>query len=72
MVWLELTSDQTSAWRNADILRRHLQLELPALLPDRPTIGDPRPNSELVAVRAHSASRLNQLAKEWVSDQAAE
>jgi hypothetical protein len=69
MVWLELTSDQKSAWRNADTLRRHLQLELPALLPDRPTIGDPRPNSELVAVSAHSASRLNQLAKEWVSDQ---
>jgi len=65
LVWLELTGDRTSGWRNADALRRHLGLELSEVIPAAPPSHDPRPDQELAAVRATAARELNQLVKEW-------
>lgn len=68
LIWLDLTGRHDSAWRNADALRRHLTLEVGAVLPRQPPAGDPRPDSDLVAVRVASEKLLNALVREWQAD----
>ena len=68
-VWLDLTGDRATAWRNGDLLRQHLSLDLIELLPKEPHKDDPRSDEDLAAVRASTARRLNELAKEWKSAQ---
>ncbi|MDA8309416.1 MAG: helicase-related protein [Actinomycetota bacterium] len=67
LVWLELTRDRASAWRNADSLRRHLGLELREILPAAPSSTNVRIDQDIEAVRATAARELNSLVKEWIA-----
>jgi hypothetical protein len=67
MVWLDLTGDRGTAWRNARAFAQHLSLDESALVPARPPESDPRPDVELAAARLKTARRLNELIKEWKS-----
>lgn len=70
MVWMELRTDSTTAWRNADSLRQHLGLDFSALIPDQPTMVDPRSNEELEGVYKSSTQALNDLVREWIDHNA--
>ena len=67
LVWLDLTGDKTSGWRNADSLRQHLGLDLATLLPRSPSDGDARTGIELAAVRVSAGNDLVRLVNEWLA-----